>query len=109
MIPGSCHSTLCFISTLLLTDGFYEQGSIHAALDQLLGIEKQQRLAEDVTGTKMACAAILDLLFKAKEWKLLNEHILLLNKRRSQLKQVHKSGVSTFLQFLSFLLGVTIM
>ena len=58
------------------------------ALDKLLNLEKQQRLAEDVTGTKLCCTAILDILFEAKEWKLLNEHILLLAKRRSQLKQV---------------------
>lgn len=60
------------------------------ALDKLLNLEKQQRLAEDVTGTKLCCTAILDILYQAKEWKLLNEHILLLAKRRSQLKQVWK-------------------
>ena len=64
------------------------QGGISVALDKLLQLEKQQRLAEDVTGTKLCCAAILDILYEAKEWKLLNEHILLLAKRRSQLKQV---------------------
>ena len=51
-------------------------------------MEKQQRLAEDITGTKMACTAIIEVLYNAKDWKLLNEHILLLAKRRSQLKQV---------------------
>ncbi len=51
-------------------------------------MEKQHRLAEDITATKKCCTAILDVLYQAKEWKLLNEHILLLAKRRSQLKQV---------------------
>ena len=65
------------------------QGQLNAALEGLLNVEKQQRLAEDITGTKLACLAIIDVLYAAKDWKLLNEHILLLAKRRSQLKQVH--------------------
>lgn len=77
------------------------QESIHAAVDKLLTLEKQQRLAEDVKGTKMACTAILDALFEAKEWKLLNENILLLAKRRSQLKQV-----MVLLSFSCFILSI---
>ena len=64
------------------------QGKRSEALEGLLGLEKQQRLAEDITGTKMACTAILTILREAGDWKGLNEHILLLAKRRSQLKQV---------------------
>ncbi len=64
------------------------QGDLTAALECLLSLEKQHRLGEDITATKLCCTAILDALYEAKEWKLLNEHILLLAKRRSQLKQV---------------------
>lgn len=64
------------------------QGNLTASLEKLLNLEKQHRLGEDVTATKRCCTAILDVLYEAKEWKLLNEHILLLAKRRSQLKQV---------------------
>ena len=64
------------------------QGKFNEALEGLLNVEKQQRLAEDITATKMACTAILEVLFNAGEWQLLNENILLLAKRRSQLKQV---------------------
>ena len=39
----------------------------------------------------MCCKAILDVLYDAKDWQQLNEHILLLAKRRSQLKQVSDS------------------
>lgn len=67
------------------------QGDLTAALECLLSLEKQHRLGEDITATKLCCTAILDALFEAKEWKLLNEHILLLAKRRSQLKQVGPS------------------
>lgn len=68
------------------------QGKLSEALEGLLGLEKQQRLAEDITGTKMACTAILTILREAGDWKGLNEHILLLAKRRSQLKQVSPPG-----------------
>lgn len=45
-------------------------------------------MAEDVTASKAACSAILEVCYKAKNWKLLEEHIVLLSKRRGQLKQV---------------------
>lgn len=64
------------------------QGNLTECLETLLSLEKQHRLGEDVTATKICCNAIIETLFLAKEWKLLNEHILLLAKRRSQLKQV---------------------
>ena len=64
------------------------QGNLTACLETLLSLEKQHRLGEDVTATKICCNSIVETLFLAKEWKLLNEHILLLAKRRSQLKQV---------------------
>ena len=63
------------------------QGNAAEAVETLLGIEKAQRLAEDVTGTRLACTAVLDVLFDAKDWPGINEHVILLSKRRSQLKQ----------------------
>ena len=44
------------------------QGSTAEALDSLLGIEKVQRLAEDVTGTRLACQAILEVLSASLTW-----------------------------------------
>ena len=64
------------------------QGNRAEALEGLLNLEKQHRLGEDATATKAACVALLEVLFEAKDWKALNEHIVLLAKRRSQLKQV---------------------
>jgi len=64
------------------------QGKLHEALQGLLNLEKTGRLAEDVTATKAACAAILEACRQAKEWKLMEEQIMVLSKRRSQLKQV---------------------
>lgn len=62
-------------------------GHVTEATEGLLGIEKTQRLAEDVGGTRRACQALLEVLHVAGDWKGLNDHILLLTKRRSQLKQ----------------------
>ena len=41
----------------------------------------------DFTGTPRVCVAILEVLHTANDWKGLNEHIILLSKRRAQLKQ----------------------
>lgn len=62
-------------------------GNVSDAVEGLLAIEKVQRLAEEVGGTRRACQAILEVLHTAGDWKGLNDHILLLSKRRSQLKQ----------------------
>lgn len=69
------------------------QGRLSESTEALLSLEKAQRLAEDVGGTRRACAAVLDVLRAAADWKGLNEHILLLAKRRSQLKQVRVDRV----------------
>lgn len=72
-------------------------------MESLLTLEKQSRLAEDITSTKMCCKAILEVLFEAGDWQQLNEHILLLAKRRSQLKQVMLPGQCCILHMLSAL------
>jgi 26S proteasome regulatory subunit N5 len=64
------------------------QPDIHKALEGLLNLEKLSRQAEDISSTKLCCTAILEVCYEAKDWKMLEEQILLLAKRRSQLKQV---------------------
>ena len=59
-----------------------------AKIEQLLNTEKQMRLAGDVAGTRKAVTDILQLCFEARAWKTLNDQIMLLSKRRGQLKQV---------------------
>jgi len=61
--------------------------NLEEALEKLLSIEKSQRLAADAIGTKKVCVAIVQVCFFARKWKTLNEHIVLLSKRRAQLKQ----------------------
>lgn len=69
------------------------KGKYSEAVESLLSLEKQSRLAEDITSTKMCCKAILEVLFNAGDWQQLNENILLLAKRRSQLKQAVQAFV----------------
>jgi hypothetical protein len=65
-----------------------EGGKLNAKIEALLNEEKQMRLAADVPGTRKVVIEIIQLCYEAKAWKTLNEQILLLSKRRSQLKQV---------------------
>ena len=63
-------------------------GNLESSIEQLLNVEKQMRLSGDVAGTKKAATDILQLCFEARAWKTLNDQIILLSKRRGQLKQV---------------------
>lgn len=62
-------------------------GKIHDALDCLLALEKQTRLGADMISTGRVLVAIVQVCHEANNWSILNEHINLLTKRRSQLKQ----------------------
>lgn len=53
------------------------------AIESLLNAEKQCCLAGDVASTRKD---IVELSFKDGAWKTLNYHIVLLSKRRGQLK-----------------------
>lgn len=64
-----------------------KEGKIHDALDALLALEKQTRTVADMSSTGRVLVAIVQVCFEAKNWVALNEHIALLAKRRSQLKQ----------------------
>ena len=44
--------------------------------------------AADMHSTSRVLVCIVQLCFKNKDWNALNEHIVILTKRRSQLKQV---------------------
>jgi len=72
-------------------DGWVQEGdstNLDAAIESLLNVEKQMRLAGDVAGTRKAVIDIVELCYKAGAWKTLNDQIVLLSKRRGQLNQV---------------------
>ena len=63
------------------------QHNLKAETEALLNVEKQIRLARNVSGTKNNVTDILQLCFEVRAWKTLNDQIALLWKRRDQLKQ----------------------
>lgn len=64
-----------------------DPAKFHQSIDALLQLEKQTRLGADMASCSRVLCAIVQICFEAKNWNALNEHIALLVKRRSQLKQ----------------------
>lgn len=62
-------------------------GKLDDALEQLYGLEKQTRTAADAVSTGRILVCIVELCFDKRDWPRLNENILTLSKKRSQLKQ----------------------
>ncbi|KAI0516159.1 hypothetical protein KFK09_008831 [Dendrobium nobile] len=74
--------------------------NLDAKVDALLNVEKQMRLAGDVAGTKKAVIEIVELCYKARAWKTLNDQIVLIAKRRGQLKQAVTAMVQQAMQYI---------
>lgn len=62
-------------------------GGLSEALENLLALEKACRLNAEIETTVGACEAIIDVCFESGDFKQLNDHILIISKRRSQMKQ----------------------
>ncbi|CAK8578902.1 unnamed protein product [Lathyrus sativus] len=74
--------------------------NLDAKIEQLLNVEKQMRLAGEIVGTRKAAIDILQLCFEAKAWKTLNDQIVVLSKRRGQLKQAVTAMVQQAMQYI---------
>ncbi|KAK9134430.1 hypothetical protein Syun_013760 [Stephania yunnanensis] len=74
--------------------------NLDAQIESLLNVEKQMRLAGEVAGTKKAAVDIIQLCFQARAWKTLNDQIVLLSKRRGQLKQAVTAMVQQAMQYI---------
>lgn len=61
--------------------------NINEALDMLISLEKQTRTGADMHSTAKVLVCIVQICYEAKKWTLLNENIVMLTKKRSQLKQ----------------------
>ncbi|KAF3944828.1 hypothetical protein ACB098_02G118500 [Castanea mollissima] len=75
-------------------------GNLESSIEQLLNVEKQMRLSGEVAGTKKAVTDILQLCFEARAWNTLNDQIVLLSKRRGQLKQAVTAMVQQAMQYI---------
>ena len=61
-------------------------GNLMGAIEMLLTLEKQTRTGGDMHSTSKILVAVVQMCYEAKEWTTLNEHLILLSKKRSQLK-----------------------
>ena len=59
---------------------------LQEAIDTIYEAEKKARLAGELSPTRKCCLAILDLCAELKDWTALNQNILIIAKRRAQLK-----------------------
>lgn len=76
-----------------------DKSKLLPALEGLLTLEKKTRLAADQKSTLMLATAIVQLCKDCCEWKTLNDHIVLLCKRRAQLKKVVQTIVQEAMKF----------
>uniref|UniRef100_A0AAZ3R4I1 26S proteasome non-ATPase regulatory subunit 12 n=1 Tax=Oncorhynchus tshawytscha TaxID=74940 RepID=A0AAZ3R4I1_ONCTS len=63
-----------------------KEGRLQEAVESLLSLEKQTRTASDMVSTSRILVAVVQMCYEAKDMDALNENIMLLSKRRSQLK-----------------------
>ncbi|KAK6150549.1 hypothetical protein DH2020_015481 [Rehmannia glutinosa] len=75
-------------------------GNLEAKIELLLNVEKQMRQVGDVAGTRKAVTDILQLCFEDGAWKTLNDQIVLISKRRGQLKQAVQAMVQQAMQYI---------
>ena len=85
-----------------IVDPVKENKSLLAsALESLLALEKKTRLAADQRSTVALATAIVQLCKDCGEWQMMNEYVLLLSKRRAQLKKAIQTIVQLALTFVN--------
>ncbi|EEC03388.1 26S proteasome regulatory complex, subunit RPN5/PSMD12, putative [Ixodes scapularis] len=77
-----------------------QQGKLKEALDTLLSLEKQTRTGGDTHSTSRVLVTIVRLCFESGDWAALNEQVLGLTKRRSQMKQAVAKMVQECLTYI---------
>ncbi|CCH44575.1 26S proteasome regulatory subunit [Wickerhamomyces ciferrii] len=70
------------------------------ALEKLLLLEKQTRQASDLASSKRVLVRIADLLGENKDWKSLNEQLVLLSKKHGQLKLAVQAFIQQAIEYL---------
>lgn len=64
-----------------------KNGKLNEAVEMLLNLEKQTRNGADMISTSRILVAVVSMCFSVNNLDMLNEHLLILTKRRGQLKQ----------------------
>lgn len=68
-------------------DTMITAGRIDEAVEELLAVEKKARLACDGISTSKLICKVCKIFYEANEWTKLKEHIVVLSKKRAQLKR----------------------
>lgn len=79
---------------LVDTDG------VQAAVDKLLSLERVNRGAGAAPETAAVCVNILRIFAKRKDWKSLSEYVVMLSKRRAQVKMAIHRMVQDAMSYL---------
>ncbi|XP_071779410.1 26S proteasome non-ATPase regulatory subunit 12 [Centroberyx gerrardi] len=85
-----------------------KEGKLQEAVESLLSLEKQTRTASDMVSTSRILVAVVQMCYEAKDWDALNENIMLLSKRRSQLKQAVAKMVQECYKYVDAVTDLTI-
>lgn len=80
-------------------------GHLHEAIEGLLSLEKQTRQAADVPSTTRVAKTIIALCFEARDLTALNNNLVLLSKRRGQIKTAIQEIVRAGITYLDELEG----
>jgi len=78
-----------------------QKGNLQEAVENLLTLEKQTRQGHDIPSTSKLATEIVRLCFEAKNFKLLNDQLVVLSKRRGQHKQAVQAMVQEAMKFLN--------
>uniref|UniRef100_A0A7S3G839 PSMD12/CSN4-like N-terminal domain-containing protein n=2 Tax=Palpitomonas bilix TaxID=652834 RepID=A0A7S3G839_9EUKA len=87
----------------VLRDIALKEGKLEDAIESLLGLEKQARLAADLQATTAICLGIVDICKDAGNWRALAENVSLICKRRGQLKEAIVKTIQKCMEFVPLL------
>eukprot|EP00088_Acartia_fossae_P060399 TRINITY_DN7231_c0_g1_i1.p1 TRINITY_DN7231_c0_g1~~TRINITY_DN7231_c0_g1_i1.p1 ORF type:complete len:486 (-),score=172.02 TRINITY_DN7231_c0_g1_i1:118-1575(-) len=85
---------------LPVAESLAEAGKLNEAIEMLMSLEKQTRTGADTHSSGRVLVLIVKLCAKAGDWNQLNEKIMELTKKRSQLKQAVAKMVAECCTFL---------
>ncbi|KAJ8908385.1 hypothetical protein NDN08_005094 [Rhodosorus marinus] len=77
-----------------------DSSKLNDAIALLLESERIHRLSNDTLETSALCVAIVQLCFEQGDWEALNTNIVLLSKRRAQLKQAVTKVVQAGVEYV---------
>eukprot|EP01027_Heterolobosea_sp_BB2_P028110 GEZU01044044.1.p1 GENE.GEZU01044044.1~~GEZU01044044.1.p1 ORF type:complete len:446 (-),score=167.70 GEZU01044044.1:104-1441(-) len=78
----------------------FQSGRLFDAVEHLLSLEKQTRLGNDTKSTGTLAVEVVKMCAEAGDWKALNNYVVIISKRRAQLKMAVKKMVEEAMNWL---------